>query len=130
MLAGCGYSGSHASQVHQWVQQNSYWANESQVVADAHSVEAAIARGTALQVRTACGGLGADAGSLYSTLPTPDHPLTDDLNRAMQAFFAAGQGCAATPSTRSAAARSSLGQIQRALGALEVANRRLAGIGR
>ncbi|MHB1987482.1 MAG: hypothetical protein ACYCSF_05800 [Acidimicrobiales bacterium] len=129
LIAGCGYSGSHAAQVSQWVAQNSYLANAAQVVADARSVELSVAKGSALQLRTVCGGLSADAGTLYSSLVTPDHRLTRELASSMEDFFHAAETCAIAPSTTGAGVRRSLVEARAGLAELGLADARLRAFG-
>jgi hypothetical protein len=129
LLAGCGYTGSQGSQIRQWASANTYATNEQQVVADAHSLLDAVARGSALQLRTICGGISSDAGTLYTTLPAPNHRLTDELNAAMQDFFAAGQGCAVTSSTHSSAAHRAVVATDEGLHELSVVNEGLRRFG-
>ncbi len=128
-LSGCGYSGSHAEQVRQWVAQNTYVVNEQQVVADARSVELAAEKGTPLQLRTVCGGLSSDAGTLYSTLDTPDHTLTEEIAVSMEDFFNGAEPCSVASSTTSPATKGALAKVRAGLAALAVANRRMAGFG-
>jgi hypothetical protein len=124
-LAGCGYSGSQRQQVQSWVAQTSFVVNERQVLADVRSVELAAQKGSALQLRTVCGGLSSDAGTLYSSLPTPDHALTDQLGASMQDLYDAAESCAVASSTTSPAVRRDLARIERGLAALARARVRL-----
>jgi hypothetical protein len=128
-LAACGYSGSGAAKVRSWVAQSSFVANERQVLADVRSLELAVAHGSALQLRTVCGGLSSDAGTLYETLPTPDHTLTDELGGSMETLFPAATSCAVASSTRSARVTRDLATIERAMRALARARQRLAADG-
>ena len=128
-LAACGYSGHGAAQVRSWVAQSSFVANERQVLADVRSIELAVAHGSALQLRTVCGGLSSDAGTLYETLPTPDHTLTDELGGSMETLFPAATSCAVASSTRSARVTRDLATIERAMTELARARQRLAADG-
>lgn len=132
VLAACSYSGSHDSQVRQWVSSSDFGYNQRQVVSDAHAVELAAATGTARQLRTVCGGLSSDAGTLYGTLVTPDHRLTRMLARSMEDFFKAAESCAVVSSTTSSGATSAVARTRRGLAELRVADRLLRsfGIGR
>ena len=121
-LTACGYSGSHASQVRQWAQQNSYNENARQVVSDADHALLAAAHGTALELRTVCGGLSSDAGTLYSSLDTPDHALTNQVAASMQDFFDAAEKCAVTHSTTSARASEAVAQMRKGLAELAKAD--------
>ncbi len=127
-LAACGYSGTLAQQVRSWASQNTYVTNRNQVLADAHSLELAVAKGTAKELRTVCGGLSSDAGTLYSTLVTPDRQLTRDLNHSMEDFFGAAERCAVASSTKSAGATRALAETRsglRELAAADLIMRRL-----
>ncbi len=125
-LTGCGYTGSHAQQVREWVAQNSFAANQRQVLADVHSVELAVTKGTPLQLRTVCGGLTSDVGTLYSTLVTPDHILTSELAKSMEDLFRAAASCSVASSTTAPKVKMALGEIHAGLAELAVADRRLA----
>lgn len=129
LLSACGYTGTPAQQVRSWVAQTSFVSNEQQVLADVHSVELAVAHGSALQLRTVCGGLESDAGTLDGTLPTPDHTLTSELGGSMATLFPAATSCAVASSTRSRSVARDLARMQRALSSLEQARRRLSADG-
>jgi hypothetical protein len=126
LLGGCGFSGTLSTQVSQWSSQGSFTTNEQQVVADVRSVQRAVASGSPLQLRTVCGGLTSDAGTLYDTLPTPDHAITNELGAAMHDFFTAAASCAVAPATRTAAVSRDLSIIDRGIAELALAGRRLA----
>ncbi|MHB8243951.1 MAG: hypothetical protein ACYDGN_01165 [Acidimicrobiales bacterium] len=127
--ASCGYTGSAATQVRQWAGQNSLVTNEQQVLADVHSLRLAVTKGSPLQLRTVCGGLSSDTGTLYDTLPTPDHRLTSDLGAAMEDFFSAAERCAVAPSTKGGDARRALVLVKEGLRELAVARSRLLSFG-
>lgn len=129
LLAGCGYSGSHAAQVRQWVSQSTYFANAKQVASDARHVELAQSEGTPLQLRTVCGGLSSDAGTLYSTLVSPDHLLTHELSSSMEDFFHAAETCAVASSTTSPAVMRALRETRAGIAELLLADTRLASFG-
>jgi hypothetical protein len=128
-VAACGYTGSGPAEVRSWVAESSFVANERQVLADVRSVELAVAHGSALQLRTVCGGLSSDAGTLYETLPTPDHTLTDELGGSMETLFPAATSCAVASSTKSARVARDLVTIERAMKELARARQRLAADG-
>lgn len=128
LAAGCGYTGSRAEQVGQWARQNHLVTDERQVIEDADSLELAMAKGTALQLRTVCGGLSSDAGTLYTTLDAPDHLLTDQIAAATEDFFHAAERCAVAPSITSPGARRALVLDRAGLAELGVVNRDLAGL--
>ncbi|HET9092774.1 MAG TPA: hypothetical protein VFN50_10210 [Acidimicrobiales bacterium] len=129
LLAACGYGGSSSSALRQWVSQNSFLSNERQVLADAHSLHLAVEKGSAIQLRTVCGGLSSDAGTLYGTLPTPNHPLTDELGASMVDFFHAAESCAVAPSTGGRATTRALSDLRRGMTELASARRTLASFG-
>lgn len=128
-LAACGYTGGHASQVRQWAHQNSYISDASQVAADASDLERAVAVGSALKMRTVCGGLSTDAGTLYSSLDSPDRPLTHEIARSMHVFFVAAEHCAVARSTKALAVTRALASVKKAAAALAKADRRMAAFG-
>lgn len=128
-LAACGYTGGHGSQVRQWASQNDYLANARQVAADAHDFERAVHLGAALKMRTVCGGLSSDAGTLYSSLDTPDHTLTNELARSMEDFFDAAEKCAVASSTKQASVGTALAATKAGAAELIVADHRMAAFG-
>ena len=129
LLAGCGYNGSHASQVRQWAYANSYVANAKQVALDAYDFERAVRIGAALKMRTVCGGLSSDTGTLYSTLDAPDHTLTDEIARAMEDFFHAAETCAVASSTRQPSVGRALAEVKAGAAGLVVVDHKMAGYG-
>jgi hypothetical protein len=128
-LSGCGFTGGHGSQVRQWANQNDYLANAKQVAADAYDFERAVHLGAALKMRTVCGGLSSDAGTLYSSLDTPDHTLTAEIARSMQDFFTAAEKCAVARSTRQSSVNEALAGVKAGAAELIVADHRMAGFG-
>ncbi len=128
-LAGCGFSGSHASKVRQWARTNSYLSNAEQVALDAFDLERAVRVGSALKMRTVCGGLSSDAGTLYSTLDAPDHTLTSEIARSMEDFFKAAEKCAVAGSTRDASVAWALASVKDGAAELAVADRKMASYG-
>lgn len=129
LLAACGYEGTQSAQVHQWASQNTFSANEAQVVADLRSLMRAVSHGTAKQLRTVCGGLSSDTGTLYGTLPTPDRKVTNELGAAMQDFFDGAEDCSVTSSTTSAKTAQALAALRRGEGELDLARKALARFG-
>lgn len=129
LLAACGYTGSPGAQLRQWATASTYVANAKQVAVDARDLERAVAAGSALKMRTVCGGLSSDAGTLYSSLDTPDHELTDELNVSMEDFFHAAEACAVARSTRLPAVSRALGEVKAGAAELIVADRRFASFG-
>ncbi len=113
----------------QWVSQNSFLSNERQVLADVHSLHLAVEKGSAIQLRTVCGGLSSDAGTLYGSLPTPNHPLTNELGASMVDFFHAAESCAVAPSTRGIGTARALSDLRRAMTELASARRTLRSFG-
>jgi len=111
------------------VAQNTFDQNVQQVILDAHSIELSASKGSALQLRTNGGGLSADTGNVYSTLPTPDRPLTSQLAAAMKSFYAGAELCAVAPSTTSAGARRGVADVRAGLKELSVAHATLLRLG-
>ncbi len=128
-LAGCSYSGDHSQQVTEWVNQNSFKSNEANVIEDATRVQLAVKEGTAKELRTVCGGLSADSGTLYSSLRTPDETLTHELAASMEDFFRASTLCSVASSTSAPTIAPALSDIRRGLVELAVARQRLSQFG-
>lgn len=116
-------------QVQSWASQSSFVANDKQVLTDVAGVQLGARKGSALQLRTICGGLQSDAGTLYGTLPTPDHPLTAQLGTSMQDLYDAAASCAVASSTTSATVQRDLARIHRGLVELDGARKRLLAFG-
>jgi hypothetical protein len=130
VLAGCAsYSGTAAQKVQQWVSQNSFVANHDQLVSDITLVDKAVKGGSAKVVRTICGGLASDAGTAYTTLPTPDPTLTNDLNDADTAAANASTSCSGVSSLTSPTMQADLALFRAAIADLAKAQARLAQLG-
>ncbi len=65
-----------------------------QVQVDAKNIDLALRdHNPASAVKTVCALLTTDALTAIGNLPSPDQPLTDDLNRAFEVGSAAGKDC-------------------------------------
>ena len=130
VLAGCAsYSGTAAQKVQQWVSQNSFVANHDQLVSDITLVDKAVKGGSAKVVRTICGGLASDAGTAYTTLPTPDPTLTNDLNDADTTLATAATSCSAVRSVSSSTMSKDIALFRAGIGDLRKAQAVLASLG-
>jgi major membrane immunogen (membrane-anchored lipoprotein) len=114
-LSACGYSGSPSTQLRAWAQQNTYTSDDQQVIDDIHSLELAAAKGSALQLRTVCGGLASDTGTLYTILPAPNQTLTRELGNALQELYDAAESCSVAGSTTSNAVHTDLAHVAKAV---------------
>lgn len=98
-LAGCAgpdLSGSAADRVNAWVTTGGGGTDIGTLRADIINVDQAAADGQQpAAMRTVCLLLTQDAEAASGSLPTPDQPLTDLLNRAYVQAANAGQACAA-----------------------------------
>ena len=131
LTSGCvAYSGNTPAQKTQsWASQGSLVANNAQIVDDVHKARLAVARGTAIQLRTICSGLEFDVGTAYDTLPTPDLALTNDLNVADEQLLHAASDCSQVSSVSSPRTRRALAQMATGLGDLQKAQRRARALG-
>lgn len=129
LASACSYSGPPAATMRSWMSQNSFIANERQVLADLRSLALAVSRGSAKQLRTVCGGLSSDAGTLYGTLPTPDHVVSGELGASMNDLFNGAERCAVAPSARTPSARRGFADIGSGLAELRRARASLRRLG-
>lgn len=127
-LSSCGYAPSGSSAVRSWISQNSFVASERQVVSDARSLERAARTGSALELRTVCGGLSADAGTIYGNLPTPNRRLTGELGTSMEDLFQAAETCAVSSSTHNTRTKRALHELEAGIAALRAANATLSAL--
>jgi ABC-type amino acid transport substrate-binding protein len=128
-LASCAAGGTHLQRVRAWFDENGIRGDARLVIADAAALRRAAASGTAKQLRTVCGALSTDAGTLYGTLTSPDHRLTRELAQSMESFFTAAEKCAVAPSTAAPAARAGLAGARTGLSELSRARRLLQALG-
>lgn len=129
-LSACSpYSGSKGQKVREWANQNSFVANHDQLISDIALVKKAVNQGSAKVVRTICGGLASDVGTAYTTLPTPDQMLTNELNAADQDVVNAATSCSGVSSVRSATMVSDLALFRQGVAELAKAQQRLASFG-
>lgn len=129
LVSACTYSGSPAVRLRSWMSQNNFRANERQVLADLRSLALAASSGSAKQLRTVCGGLSSDAGTLYGTLPAPDHAVTNELGASMNDFFTGAERCAVASSAASPPARRAFARIEAGIGELRRAKAALRRLG-
>lgn len=130
LLGGCApYSGTTPQKVRQWASQSTFVSDNDTVVNDVIRVREAVKVGTVKQVRTICGGFASDVGTTYTTLPTPDLGLTDDLNAADILFVDASTSCSGVPSVSSPAMTRALAQLTSGLKYLVRAQRLLQSFG-
>ena len=108
---------------------NTYSSDVNDVFADVRSLRLAVAKGSPLELRTVCGGLASDAGTLYGVLPTPSHNLTDELGAAMSDFFNGAEKCAVASSTRSTAVRRAEGSVSAGMTLMTTVHATLARLG-
>ncbi|HWD23866.1 MAG TPA: hypothetical protein VG368_00215 [Acidimicrobiales bacterium] len=103
-LASCGGSkpASISSQIRQWSLNAGFPGLDSALVADFPAVRAGIDAGNLKALKTACAGLSIDAGSIYDTLVTPDHALSEALARALTGIADVGNTCTALRSVTKA----------------------------
>jgi hypothetical protein len=129
-LAGCApYSGTTAQKVQQWARHSSFVSDNDTLVDDVIRVREAVRIGTVKQVRTICGGFASDVGTAYTTLPTPDQALTDDLNAADILLVDASTSCSGVSSVSSPRMRRALGKLTSGLAQLARAQRLLQSFG-
>jgi hypothetical protein len=129
-LSACsGYSGSHAHRVEQWVSGSDLVANDATIRADVQDIARGIRAHKLLATHTACDGLGADAGTAYGELPTPDETLTSELNDAYLDFTRAAQYCSEARSFARGGFDRYESELRRATSALDAAGRRLEALG-
>jgi hypothetical protein len=130
VLGGCApYTGTPVHKVHEWVAQNAFVSDNDTVVNDVIRVREAVKIGTVKQVVTICGGFASDVGTTYTTLPTPDQELTNDLNAADVLFVDASTACSGVSSVTSPVMKSSLAKLTSGLVYLVKAQRRLRSFG-
>jgi hypothetical protein len=130
LLAGCApYSGTTAQKVQQWERHSSFVSDNDTLVDDVIRVREAVKIGTVKQVRTICGGFASDVGTAYTTLPTPDQALTDDLNAADILFVDASTSCSGVSSVSSPRMASALAKLTSGLKYLVLAQRLLQSFG-
>jgi hypothetical protein len=130
LLGGCApYSGTPSQKVHEWVAQNSFVSDNDTLVNDVIRVREAVKIGTVKQVVTICGGFASDVGTSYTTLPTPDQTLTNELNAADILFVDASTACSGVSSVSSPVMTASLTKLTLGLAALMRAQRRLRSFG-
>lgn len=130
LLAGCApYSGTTAQKVQQWERHSSFVSDNDTLVDDVIRVREAVKIGTVKQVRTICGGFASNVGTAYTTLPTPDQALTDDLNAADILFVNAATSCSGVSSVSSPTMRRALAKLTSGLAQLGRAQRRLQSLG-
>lgn len=128
--ASCGgYSGTPARQMQQWSQQYSIPPDISQVLTDADHIARAARLGAAKQMRTVCGGLSYDAGTLGGNLPAPDRKVSREIASGVQTMFDSAEICAVETSTTSARTRGALAGIGRGAATLRHVRRELAALG-
>lgn len=130
VLGGCApYSGTTAQKVQQWAKHSMFKADNNTVVNDVIRVREAVKVGTVKQVRTICGGLAADVGTTYTTLPAPDLALTNDLNAADIVFVDAATACSGVSSVSSTVMTTALAKLTSGLANLIRAQRLLKSLG-
>jgi len=130
LLSACApYSGTTAQKVKQWVAYSSFKSDNDTVLSDVLLVRKAVKVGTVKQVRTICGGFASDVGTTYTTLPTPDLALTDDLNAADILFVDASTSCSGVSSVSSPAMKLALVKLTSGLEDLVRAQRLLRSFG-
>jgi hypothetical protein len=128
--ASCGgYSGTPAQQMQQWSQQYAIPGDISQVLSDAGRIGLAANQGAAKKMRTVCGGLSYDTGTLGGNLPAPDRKVSGEIAKGVQTLFDAAEVCAVESSTTSARTKGALAGIGRGAAALRHVQRELAGLG-
>ncbi len=130
LAGGIALAACSSGTVAQWVGSSGLAANDGQLVIDIGQLETGIRLHELLPVRTACEAFSADAATADGQLPTPDHPLTDQLDSAYQDFYRAGVACYAAHSftdSHFARFRDELAAGQRQLAAAERLVGRLTG---
>lgn len=97
VLGSCGEGkpASISSQIRQWSNDAGFPDLDGALIADFPAVRAGIDAGNLKALKTACAGLSVDAASIYDTLVTPDHALTEALDRALTGLGNAGNTCTA-----------------------------------
>ncbi len=129
-FAACsGYSGSHAHRVAEWVSGSSLVTNDATIRADVQDIGRGIAARKLGATHTACDGLGADSGTAYGELPTPDQTLTTALNDAYLDYTRAAQDCSEASSFAHGGFDRYEAELRRANAALDAADRRLRTLG-
>jgi hypothetical protein len=130
LLGGCApYSGTTAQKVQQWARHSAFKSDNNTVVNDVIRVREAVKLGTVKQVRTICGGFASDVGITYTTLPTPDLALTNELNAADILFVDASTSCSGVSSVSSQTMTSALEKLTSGLTYLARAQRLLQSFG-
>jgi len=124
------YSGSSLSgRVRSWMSSSTFVSDNDTLIDDVARARLAVSHGTALELRTVCAGLEADAGTAYSTLPSPSSTLTSTLNAAYEGFFKAASGCSSAGSVKDASVAPALSRMASAERSLVRAAAELASLG-
>ncbi|MCU1491196.1 MAG: hypothetical protein JWM85_2601 [Acidimicrobiaceae bacterium] len=101
----CSVAADNASGVKSWASQASYGSSTTLLKQDLQEISTGIRLKKLLATKTACDGLGADAGTAVGQLPTPDTRFTNELSAAYNDLVNAAQSCSTASSFSSSAFR-------------------------
>jgi hypothetical protein len=130
-LAGCAtsYAGDSPKQVQQWAAAAPYDADNAQIQSDLGDLANGLAEHQLQPLKTACEAFSIDVDTLYTTLPTPDTTVTDELNAALSTWGRAAEDCYGAPSFSSARFAKYRAELKSARAEYAKAQRRLRTFG-
>lgn len=99
-LSACSSTpASMRQKMQSWASAQNYTSDEQVISSDLSGIDAGLRLHDFLGVRTDCEGFYTDADSIYSSLPAPDATVTNDLNVAINTYWAPGSlACYDAPS--------------------------------
>ncbi|HUY06327.1 MAG TPA: hypothetical protein VMU99_03590 [Acidimicrobiales bacterium] len=81
---------SMRTKMQSWATQQNFVSDDASIRSDLVGIDAGIRLRDLAGLRTDCVGLSADADQIYSTLPSPDVTVTNELNVAFTKYWGPG----------------------------------------